>query len=410
MMTCERAAPAPQALHAALREITETLAREFVCPTRSAPGWSDLEWTLARAVAAMHGISPLLSHTLPWRGSAGWRPFLEQQRMHTAARHVRIEALLGCIDERARSAGLAVVALKGAALHAMGLYAAGDRPMADIDLLVRPVDASRTAALLESQGYHEVKKSWKERVFEPVDERAPDALGEHADNDIKIELHERIGEKLPWRITDITNLIFPGEPHPGLNDYPSTAALMMHLLLHAAGSMPIQGLRLLQLHDLALLCSRMTDADWDEVLAHRSREAGVWWAYPPLALLSRYYPSRVPDRVLRAVAGECSYWLRRAARRTTLYDVSNSYLSVDAFPGLVWPQSLREAFSYVAGRLWPGGKHLELRAYTAKSQDWQSHSEWASLSQGRRILRWITSRPTRPLTMHAVRAALAQAR
>jgi Uncharacterised nucleotidyltransferase len=396
-------------LQVALRKITGTLAAELAAPTHSAPDWSEFEWLVARAVAAMHGISPLLSHTLRWRGRSGWTEFLEEQRAHTAKRHVRFAGLLQRIDQRARETGIAAVALKGTALHAMGLYAVGDRPMADIDLLVRPVDAERAVRMLESLGFREVSRSWKERIFNPADERAPGDLGEHADNNLKIELHERICEKLPWRITDATEFIFPTQPHAGLNNYPSKASLMIHLLLHAAGSMVFQTLRMLQLHDIALLSSQMTDSDWKEVLAHSSRGSRLWWAFPPLELASRYYPSWVPIHVVTALAGECSYLFERVAKHATLYDVSYSYPWVDAFPGIAWSQSVGEMVEYAANRVRPSAKHLIQRESTANSQAWANQGGWTRLSQSRRILRWITSRPARPVTMHAVAAALAQA-
>jgi len=62
------AVPPPTAFPGTLRKITETLAGELACPTQHAPAWSDFEWKIARAVAAMHGVSPLLSRTLRWRG------------------------------------------------------------------------------------------------------------------------------------------------------------------------------------------------------------------------------------------------------------------------------------------------------------------------------------------------------
>ena len=123
--------------------------------------------------------------------------------------------------------------------------------MADIDLLVKPADAARMARLLESLGFLQAYASWKERVFIPTVGRPVGGLGEHSNNDIKIELHEKICERLPWRITDVTDCIFPTQARPGVNAYPSTASLMIHLLLHAAGVMAFQGLRLLHLHDLA---------------------------------------------------------------------------------------------------------------------------------------------------------------
>ena len=153
---------------------------------------------------------------------------------------------------------------------AVGGYAPTDRPMADVDLLVRPRDARPAAKLLESLGYAESNASWKERVFTPIDHRDPDGLGEHAGNDIKIELHERICERLPWRVTDISELIHPVEPLPGCHGYPSKASLMSHLVLHAAGGTAFQSLRLLHLHDLARLSASMTRADWEQFLDSRN--------------------------------------------------------------------------------------------------------------------------------------------
>jgi hypothetical protein len=400
------AVPPPTAFQGTLRKVTETLARELACPTQRAPDWSDFEWNIARAVAAMHGVSPLLSTTLRWQGPAGWTTFLEEQRIHTATRHIRIAELLQRIDERARAEGIATVALKGAALHAIGLYAIGERPMADIDLLVRPADAARTARLVESLGFYETCANWKERMFSPTVGHAVGGLGEHSNNNIKIELHERICERLPWRITDVTDGVFPTQARPGVNAYPSAASLMIHLLLHAAGAMAFQALRLLHLHDLAQLSSRMTEADWDQVIAQRRRAGRLWWAFPPLNLAARYFSSRIPSRVLAALADDCPFLLARVSRRKILYDVSFSYPCVDAFPGVEWAQSIREGLEYAVSRLRPSAKLVAEREHSAKSEAWAAKSQWARLSQGRRIVRWVTSRPPRPVTMHAVSAAL----
>jgi len=406
----DREIPEPVALDRTLRKITEVLAKELACPTQVAPNWSELEWLVARAVAAMHGVSPLLSRALRWQGPAGWTGFLEEQRAHTAKRHVRIADLLLRLDQRAREANVAAVALKGVALHAFGVYQAGDRPMADVDLLVRPADALRTATMLESLGYAESFTTWKERVFTCVDEQEPAILGEHSNNGIKIELHERICERLPLQIVDVSEHIFAPQPLPGLNTYPSKASLMIHLLLHAAGCMAFQSLRLLHLHDLARLSSQMTEGDWDAVLEAGERDDRPWWAFPPLHLTSRYFPSRIPVRVLTGLAGECPYLLEKTSRHRTLCEVSFSYLWVDAFPGMEWSRSLREVLRYAASRVRPSTEHVAFRAHTAKSEAWAKRGEWSRLSQSRRILKWITSRPTRPVTMHAVRAALAESR
>ncbi|MGH8261204.1 MAG: nucleotidyltransferase family protein, partial [Steroidobacteraceae bacterium] len=123
-------------LERALGAVTERLALELSPPPPAPPAWSELEWTLAPAVAAMHGVAPLLASLSLRDRPNEWRAFLEHQRIMTSARQRRIGALLDELDGRARRAGIALMPLKGAALNALGLYAGGERPMADLDLLV----------------------------------------------------------------------------------------------------------------------------------------------------------------------------------------------------------------------------------------------------------------------------------
>ena len=391
-------------LQSALRKITETLAAELAQPSEITPSWSDSDWILARAVAATHGVAPLLRSRLRWRGPEGWTEFLEHQAIHTRQRHSRIVELLETLHHGCAAGGIAAVALKGAALHAMGVYQPGERPMADIDLLVRPDDAKNTAELLQSLGFHESNVTWKEREFTVGDSVERGALGEHANNPVKIELHERICEKLPMRITDATERVFPTSPAIGLNAYPSRGSLMLHLLLHAAGAMAFQALRLLHLHDLALLASRLDDRDWDEVFASRGGR-GPWWVLPPLRLTARYYESLIPADALTRAGRACPLLLANLTSPRQLTDVSLSHLRIDAFPGIEWSESASLALRYVITRVRPSADHIAWRDH-AKSRDWAAGNEWSAMSQGRRVLRWLGSRPVRPAALHAVRAAL----
>src|SRR5262249_22927764 len=107
----------PVALQSCVRNITEALANELARPASSAPESSAQAWRLASAVTTTQGISPLLARSLQWQGPPGWHAFLNDQRLHTERRHARIKELLERLAEAARSAGIAVLALKGAALH-----------------------------------------------------------------------------------------------------------------------------------------------------------------------------------------------------------------------------------------------------------------------------------------------------
>jgi Uncharacterised nucleotidyltransferase len=391
----------------ALRKVTERLANELAKPNDVAPDWSELEWQLARAVAAMHGVSPLLATHLKWEGPPGWKPFLLAQRVHVASRHRRIEELLSQLDARSREEDISLVGLKGAALHGLGLYRAGERPMADVDLLVHPKQAQRAGDVLESLGFAQAYANWKHKVFMPEVHDTHAQIGEHAQNYLKIELHERIAEILPLRVRDVTASVYPLSPHPGLNAYPSRAALLIHLLIHAASAMAYRALRLLHLHDIALVSARMSNADWDELLALGRNADGPWWALPPLQLTARYYGAAIPTPVLDALAEHCQWHLRRIARRQSISDVSLSSLWIEAFPGIGWSRSASEVMEYVGSRLWPGKETLQLRKVLAQTEVPASQSAWSHSTQGQRILRWLMSRQVRPDTMHAVRMALA---
>jgi hypothetical protein len=135
----------------------------------------------------------------------------------------------------------------------------------------------------------------------------------------------------------------------------------------------------------------------------------MWWAFPPLQLVARYYDSRVPARVLAALREDCPFLLRSLATRKSLIEVSYSYLWIKAFPGIEWSQTIPELLAFAASRVRPEAKHVAHREHVAQTEVWAKQAQWSSMSQGRRILRWVTSRQTRPVTMHVVRAALAQA-
>jgi putative nucleotidyltransferase-like protein len=391
----------------ALRDITESLAREFSVPTREPPLWGDFEWRIARAVASMQGISSLLCAGLRWEGPPSWRSFLEEQREHTAGRHRKIVQLLDRIDSLARHEEIAFVALKGAALHKNGIYQIGERPMADVDLLVRGGDANQMAGLLGRCDFECTFTTWRHQVFESRVKNVSVGFGEHTDNPIKIELHTSIRDFLPVDEIDITQFVFPGAAHAGLNNYPSVAALMMHLLLHAAGNMRAHALRYVQLHDIARLAARFVRSDWEALLSARPNGQPLWWAVPPLLLTGRYFPGAIPTFVTARLGLECPWWLGKIARRQLLADVSWSNIQAQALPGIEWSRTPRDALRFMTGRIWPSREaRWELKHFAA-SHPGASEVPWYGISQAARIIRWIFFNPPRVQTLLSVRAALA---
>src|SRR5262249_9504434 len=144
----------------------------------------------------------------------------------------------------------------------LGVYQAGERPMADIDLLARAPDVEAVSRSLEELGYRHLYSSSRHGVFKAATPARAVVFGEHIDNPLKIELHTEITERLPVSEVSITSDLWPRITVAGISRYSSAAALMKHLLLHAAGSMRARALRGIQLHDIALLAKRMSDDDW----------------------------------------------------------------------------------------------------------------------------------------------------
>jgi putative nucleotidyltransferase-like protein len=386
-----------------LRRATEALAFELARPGGATPDWDEAQWRLASAAAAVHGVAALMARCQAWQGPH-WSAFAAGQREHVETRHRRIAHLLLRIDEAARTAGIAAVPLKGSALHALGIYQPGDRPMADIDLLVSEGDIDAMTALLEGLGYVPSFSVWKHRVLKPAQGEPQFCLGEHRDTPINIELHTRIQERLPVATVDITSRIFPAAAHPGLNAYPSHGALMSHLLLHAAGNICNRSMRLLHLHDIALLAARMSANDWNDVTGTDGR-GGAWWAGPALYLVQRYYRHVIPAGVINRLATGGRSLLRAASRRRTLTEASCTGFWHHTLHGIEWFASLREVRTYLENRLRPPAEALQEQQDMMRTQLWLRESSWVDLPRARRFLHVLTQPVPRMDALYAVRAA-----
>jgi hypothetical protein len=390
----------------ALRVTTERLAREISAPGDTAPDWSEFEWDVARAAAAMQGITVLLANRLRWRGPQSWQAFLAIQSRQAVTREAQIAALLARIDGALRTAGVGCVALKGAALHSLGIYGAGERPMGDVDLLIRSEQLARVAQALHSIGYASAFRTRRHDVFEPRDKPATSRFGEHPDNPLKIELHEVIAEPLPWRPVDITTSMWSGASEPGLRGYPSARELMRHLLLHAAGNIRAHALRQVQLHDIALLSSRLVPGDWIELLRTAQSRGGAWWMWPVLELTMRYYPGALAQQVA-GFRRACPWLLRQASARTTLTQVSWSNLRIAALPGVCWSRTPLDAWNFARSRVAPDREARDELATAHATIAQLQEVRWYGESHRARILRWLFGRPPRVQTLATVRAALA---
>jgi len=401
-----RLPPAPL-LQAALRSTTNRLAVELATPGHGAPDWSDFEWRAAMAVAVMHGVSALLAGRLRWQGPPAWQAFLDEQAGQGRLREQRVRGLLARLDAGAREAGLALLAMKGSALLALGLYAPGERPMSDVDLLAHPADAAAADRLILGSGYRLDLVKRRHRAYEPLDQPADRAFGEHETNPIKIELHDAVREPLPLREVDITASLLPPAARPGLHPYPSPAALMRHLLLHAAGNVCNRCVRLIQLHDIARLAIGLDVTQWDEALAPASDGRPAWWAVPPLRLVQTLFPGCLPEAATVALAratAACPPWLRHAD--FDLVETSLSWLAIPMLPGIVWSRRPAEAIGLAWQRLRPGHDGRVITTEWLSRQHCMADSAWSYRPRWLKALSFLLGSPPRVQTLYSLHQAL----
>ncbi|GAB4454592.1 MAG: nucleotidyltransferase family protein [Anaerolineae bacterium] len=324
-----------------LPEICATMARWLTGAPPAAPGWSAESWDTLRRAARVHGIAPLLHEQL---AATNWldgsqRAWLAEQRTFNAQRVARMQAELAAILALFAGHNLPVMPLKGAILAATAYPDPGLRPMADLDLLVRPADFERAAALLAQLGYRPTVAHWKHTEFCRPDNLAVVSKEvEHPDNPRRVELHAHCRESFGGPTVEITQLMWrhaaPGEllGQPAL--LPEAGALWLHLLIHASYHFWQGRGRLVQLLDLRLLTPRVSDpARWLAAVDGRA-------TFPALSLLQQTLPGSIAPELVAAQQKRVSP--RFAAWANTLNLVNASYLNLNP-PGLYVSRALRFA-------------------------------------------------------------------
>jgi hypothetical protein len=350
----------------------------------------------------MQGISFLLATRLRWQGPPAWQSFLEREREQCLLRDGVIGRLLERLDAAARDSGISCVAMKGAALRALAVYGPGERPMGDVDLLVREADVKAASAMMTRLGYVGTAVPDREIIYE-LPRTSPIKMGgEYADNPLRVELHPSVAEPLPVRKVDITARLLPANARFGINAYPSLAALLLHCLLRSASNMRAHALRQIRLHDIAMVTRRMEDSDWASFLERNRTIEERWWMYPPLELATRYYRCGTPPEVLAELRAACPRVLRAVSDRQVLTDVSWSNLRISALPGIAWSRTAGDLLRYARSRAVPDRRALATIDVAVEHQPQLTAMPWYQLSHGRRIMRWLLTRPPRVQTLTSV--------
>ncbi|HVT59854.1 MAG TPA: nucleotidyltransferase family protein [Thermoanaerobaculia bacterium] len=238
--------------------LCDTVAGWVREPPAGPPAWPPERWWLFRQVCQAHGVAPLLARRLGWPASTAAGSWLAAQYAANRQRVAKIHDELRQILAAFAAAGVPLVPLKGAPLGILLYDDPAERPMADLDFLLRPDDLERAAPLLAGLGYEKIWTGWKHlRFARPENRQVVDPSCEHPDNPRVLELHPRCRERLRDQMIDLTDSIWeavrPGELLGQRSWLLEPAACWLQLAVHATHHIMMNRFRLIQLLDLALL-------------------------------------------------------------------------------------------------------------------------------------------------------------
>lgn len=293
--------------------------------------WGESEWEAARKAALVHGIAPLLASRLT--GTPAWSIFAPRLREYCAAQYAlnqrRLALMLddlGAILGAAAAHGVAVLPLKGAVLAARFYKEPALRPMADLDLLVRPAHIERMDAAMVRLGFHLAEETPRHRAYLRGEPTVASWDGEHPDNPRGVEIHAFVGERLRAISYDITESLWRGVM---AGSYAGTlglvlrpGALLEHLLIHTCHNMVNRRLRLIQLYDIALVAPSVDPPAW-RAMADAALKAGeARLLYAPLALAEALFGPLAPEAIRRELMGGTPPGLHRLLLRSTPSELS----------------------------------------------------------------------------------------
>jgi hypothetical protein len=286
------------ATHTTLHRVCEVLVVWLRSGVATDPPLHEAEWPVLVRAASVHGVGPRLAALLH---GARWVPlevgtWADREAELNARRVRRLVAEGARILEAAAARGLEVLPLKGLAL-AGHLPSLEHRPMADVDVLVRPDQAAAVHEVLLELGYRRDSSKVKhDEYILPPGRVVVSMEHEHPDNPRPVEVHTRCGESFARSSVDLTETIWSDVEKATIDGIaatiPSLTAVFTHLVVHAAWQWWFGGGRLAQLLDLAELLSWVGDP------AAALHEVDPRYALLALVPTERLLPGRLPPGML----------------------------------------------------------------------------------------------------------------
>ena len=276
----------------------------------------------ALGVAALTmGMGPLLGHWIE-TGALAAAPraaaVLGLHLAHGRARAERLQREMTAALEVLGSADVAATVVKGMHTARAFFPEPGTRPMADVDLVIRPRDVPAAERALAAAGYRRQKPDYQRRPYH-ADWRPPGGDGRvrslylaHRDDPLTLNLHDGFDrDSAAGRV----RLGAPGAADtaalPGVHPLARVLAgpfLTAYLAAHASEQR--ENLLLVRLVELVL--ARRADHDPDALREFLAARRMAHHVYPALALAERLAPGTLDARFLRWLEGESGGRVRRA--------------------------------------------------------------------------------------------------
>lgn len=257
----------PQALTPGER-VVAALLRPSLNPAAPPPG----DWTALITAAHEHGVLPLLAARAARHGpnagfAAAMRPAVAANTALELVRHREGRRLFSAFAR----AGVAPLLLKGTHL-AYSLYDAPElRPRIDTDLLVRDDEFDALRGALSAAGYAAVPHVTGDVAFGQFQYSRTDESGARH----TIDLHRRIANPLAFagRLT-YEELAADADALPALAPNARGPAPWRALILACVHRTAHHGTssRLIWLYDIHLLAGRLSDPEWDGIVAAAARK------------------------------------------------------------------------------------------------------------------------------------------
>ena len=287
-----------------LREIGSWLDRaDPAWIGRTTRAWDGRTRAAARRLIGAQGLGPVLARdpaltpilaVLP-EEIASW--VARQGDLNKARIEVLHEELAAALRALA-GAGIEAMPLKGSILttrHGLDPYC---RPMADLDILVRPADREAARTAIAGLGYERRparnRRPTHDTFLRQGNEQVVEPNGEHPDNPRPIELHVEVKRHL-WAWVDddeLTDFLWAGSTRGSVLGeqavLPTPTALFAHLAIHATSDLLTDRGRLVQWLDLV---DGTIDPGGDAGLAAMPHPRLV---FPAVHLSRRRFPGRTP--------------------------------------------------------------------------------------------------------------------